>query len=657
MEDIILKVDHVSKKFSRSLKRTMFYGTKDVFKNILGIGYKSDFLRKGEFWSLHDINLEVVKGKALGIIGQNGSGKSTLLRLINGIFPPDAGSITVKGRIGALIAAGAGFHPHMTGRENIYLNGSILGMRRSEIEEKFDSIVSFADIGDFIDAPVSTYSSGMYVRLGFAIAIHSEPEILLADEILAVGDIAFALKCYRKIAEYKKNGGTIILVSHNMQLIRNTCDNVLWIDKGEVKDYGPPQEICDDYEEFMLKKDSNNAEGLGIRITNDPTAVIETVKFINSDNEFTNEVRSGDPLKVRIYLNCEREVKNPMFTLGILTPENIIAIANYSTFDSGQLIESINGRSYVDIKFPNIYLKPGNYTVTVTFLEDEINNILDWHEKMYILSVQPNGKTAQGLLQLPISWKLVKEDTNLTIEKYLEHSTEISDFITTVFEANEEITIFDVGACEGEDSIRYASLFPNSKVYSFEPMPDNFKKIEKHISKFEKKSITPYQIALSNEIGEAEFFMSSGSPESRENTEEWNFGNKSSSLLKPDEEMKEYYSWLKFDDKIKVKTDTIEHFAKENGIKKVDFIHMDVQGAEKMVLEGAENMLKNIDAIWLEVSKVELYSGQALEKDIEDFMNEHGFVKVIDTLSGNSVVGDQLYLNNERTSKLIKKLI
>ena len=204
-----------------------------------------------------DLSFDIEKGEIIGLIGPNGSGKTTLLRLINGIFPPDKGTVAIRGKMGALIAVGAGFHPHMTGRENIYLNGILLGMSKQEIKKKFREIVEFADIGDFIDAPVATYSSGMTVRLGFSIAIHSDPEILLADEVLAVGDLSFVLKCYRKIAEYREKGGSILLVSHGMQLIRNTCQKVMWIDRGKVKKYDNTQETCDKYESYITKQDSS----------------------------------------------------------------------------------------------------------------------------------------------------------------------------------------------------------------------------------------------------------------------------------------------------------------------------------------------------------------------------------------------------------------
>lgn len=231
MSDILIKVEGLHKKFCMSLKRSMFYGSVDAARSMIGLPIENVELRKKEFWALQDINFELKRGETLGLIGRNGSGKTTLLRLINGIFPPDKGKITIKGRIGALIAVGAGFHPQMNGLENIYLNGTILGMTRSEIKENLDSIVDFADIGDFLNAPVATYSSGMTVRLGFAIAIHCDPDILLIDEILAVGDKAFRYKCYKKIDELRGRAA-IIFVSHDLPSVVRICDNTIIMSKG-----------------------------------------------------------------------------------------------------------------------------------------------------------------------------------------------------------------------------------------------------------------------------------------------------------------------------------------------------------------------------------------------------------------------------------------
>jgi len=204
--------------------------------------------KKADFWALEGISLKIKKGETLGIIGRNGSGKTTLLRLILKITQPTRGKIRLNGRIAGLLELGAGFHQDLTGRENIYLNGYVLGLKKREITGQIDSIIDFADIGDFIDAPVRTYSSGMYLRLGFAIAVHIDPEVLIIDEVLAVGDVGFQEKCLGKINEYKKNNKTLILVTQNTEAIKQLCDNVVWMEAGRIIKQGKAAETVEEYE-------------------------------------------------------------------------------------------------------------------------------------------------------------------------------------------------------------------------------------------------------------------------------------------------------------------------------------------------------------------------------------------------------------------------
>lgn len=318
-DDVVLSVRHVSKKFCRNLKRSMLYGMQDLARNMLGIRPKAgggvkgeglsvkgetlnvsemlpesgtpftnnDFsltdtnahsahndsrltnnfssspppslppLREDEFWALRDLNFELRRGECLGVIGANGSGKSTLLRLVTGIFPPDAGEIKVRGRTGALIALGAGFHPHMTGRENIYLNGAILGMRREDIDANMDNIISMAGIGDFIDAPVSTYSSGMYVRLGFSVATAIRPDLLLIDEVLAVGDVNFRIRSMRQITGMLKHAA-VVLVTHQLEWIGRIADRVMMLDAGRVVFDGEARQGVIFAREFMRSQAERN---------------------------------------------------------------------------------------------------------------------------------------------------------------------------------------------------------------------------------------------------------------------------------------------------------------------------------------------------------------------------------------------------------------
>lgn len=248
--DISVELTQVHKKFCRVLNKQMWYGAKDIVKNILNITQDLEILRRDEFWALKDISFKIFKGETIGLIGVNGSGKSTLLKLINGIFMPDYGEIRIVGTVGALIEVGAGFHPYLTGRENIYLNGAILGMGKKEIDDKFNSIVDFAEIKNFLDMPVKNYSSGMYVRLGFAVAAHLHTDILLIDEILAVGDLAFQKKCFEKISKLKKQGTTIVLVSHNLENIRKICDRCVLLDRGKLRKVGDIKSVLNVYASY-----------------------------------------------------------------------------------------------------------------------------------------------------------------------------------------------------------------------------------------------------------------------------------------------------------------------------------------------------------------------------------------------------------------------
>jgi ABC-type polysaccharide/polyol phosphate transport system ATPase subunit len=231
-DSLLLRVDHVSKKFCRRMRQSMYYGMCDVARGMMGCSSQSGSLRSHEFWALQDVTFSLKRGERLGLLGRNGSGKSTLLRLLAGIYQPDAGRIEIRGNVCALIALGAGFHPLLTGRENIYLNGALLGMAMQDIRKRFDQIVDFAGIGECLDAPVKTYSSGMHVRLGFAIAIHSDPALLLIDEVLAVGDSAFQDKCIEKVLALNRQGTAIVFVSHSVLALERLCLSGLLLKEG-----------------------------------------------------------------------------------------------------------------------------------------------------------------------------------------------------------------------------------------------------------------------------------------------------------------------------------------------------------------------------------------------------------------------------------------
>jgi lipopolysaccharide transport system ATP-binding protein len=239
---IDLKFDHVSKRY-----RIHHESEEESARNPLLRKARRLLGWRQDFWALRDVSFEVKRGEALGIIGSNGAGKSTILKLVSSITAPTNGEITICGRLAALIEVASGFHPELTGRENAYLNGALLGMQRREITKKLDSIVDFAGVSQFIDTPVKRYSSGMYLRLGFAIAAHLDPDILLLDEVLAVGDAAFQIKCMQRIRKLKQGGTTILFVSHNLSSVETLCDRVLLVDHGQIHSSGPPRDVIAEY--------------------------------------------------------------------------------------------------------------------------------------------------------------------------------------------------------------------------------------------------------------------------------------------------------------------------------------------------------------------------------------------------------------------------
>lgn len=279
LSDPIITVEGVSKKFCRSLKRTMLYGARDIARDLCGIGAVSAQLRPDEFWALSDVSFAVRRGECIGLIGPNGAGKSTLLKLLNGITLPDKGSIKVSGRVGGLLELGAGFHPMLSGRENIWLNAAVLGLSKEEIAAKFDAIVEFAGLQEFLDSPVKHYSSGMYVRLGFAVAAHTDPDIFLIDEALAVGDIAFQSRCYAKLRAFNDRGGTIIFVTHNLDLVNTLCSRAFLFNRGRVVNDGAVKNITDEYNKLVVLANSKPTQDAGAPPTVKSSAVLPSAEW------------------------------------------------------------------------------------------------------------------------------------------------------------------------------------------------------------------------------------------------------------------------------------------------------------------------------------------------------------------------------------------
>lgn len=359
-----IEVERVSKKFCRSLRHSMMYGVRDVARNMIGLGTRSERLRPNEFWALDDVSFQLRQGESLGIIGQNGSGKSTLLKLLNGIMMPDKGRIVVRGRTAALIELGAGFHPMLSGRENVYVNGTILGMTRREIDEKFGAIVDFADIGDFLDSPVKYYSSGMFARLGFAVAAHVDPDVLLVDEVLAVGDADFRSKSYDRMLAFKDQGTAVCLVSHDMMSIQAIADSVIWLDHGQVKMTGTPEEVIPEY---YRHEDRRGLARGGVRLSlEDETKELDItgLETLDGDGKPAEEYGLGRPLVVRLHFETHGDVTEPFVILAVRGPGggNLFGL-NMAT--DGGYPETLNGKGCLDVRFDDLPLYPGLYSIIV----------------------------------------------------------------------------------------------------------------------------------------------------------------------------------------------------------------------------------------------------------------------------------------------------
>jgi len=420
-EDILVSIKHVSKKFCRNLRRSMAYGIADLSKNLLGMKPDTSMLRQSEFWAIDDISFELKRGETLGIIGVNGSGKTTLLRLLSGIFPPDKGEIQVKGRIGALVAVGAGFHPHMTGRENIYLNGTILGMARKEIQTKFENIIAFAEIGEFLDAPVSTYSSGMRVRVGFSIAIHCEPDILLVDEVLSVGDLGFRNKSLRRMNEYREQANAIIFVSHNLEQVRVLCSRVIILDKGRIVYDGATHKGCTRYQEMTrairlegLKHQQTELTDKRLKARYSSVDEIALIDFgiLDKQHQKTDRIAMHDPLIIYWDFRVKKEIERVYFSGGVYDEEHRACIfVKSNDYNSVQFPLLKEGNYRLTIEIQRHHLMPNVYIPQLSIRNDQTG---ETYERMFpseSFRVVTDGKTLErGIVAVQESWELKKID-------------------------------------------------------------------------------------------------------------------------------------------------------------------------------------------------------------------------------------------------------
>jgi ABC-type polysaccharide/polyol phosphate transport system ATPase subunit len=395
---IDLKFDRVSKKYNLSSS-----------SNSPRRWYKRPFARRSEhMWALRDVSFEVKEGEALGIVGHNGAGKTTILKILSSITSPTQGEITVRGRLAALVEVSSGFHPELTGRENVHLHGAMLGMRRSEIRRKLDSIIDFSGVGQYIDIPVKRYSSGMYVRLGFSIAAHLDPDVLLLDEVLAVGDAAFQAKCLERIAELQKKGRTIVFISHDLGAVHRLCDRALLLRHGRVEMDGPSRSVIDQYQQMTFAGESTPVED---DPNSEAAARCTSIAFTSPDS--SDVVRTGYPTVARFGYRASRRIAGAVFRVSIYWPSGYLCTQlSTESLAGGVCLET--GAGIIEFQCPVLPVVPGFYRVDLAI--EANGQEIHLRERCATLCVEP-GKIVSGDFYIENTWKVLPENSTPAAER------------------------------------------------------------------------------------------------------------------------------------------------------------------------------------------------------------------------------------------------
>lgn len=406
----VIKFENVWKKFRKGEKvNSIREALPFFFRTLKQKG--TNGLHANEFWALQDVSFEVKKGDILGIIGPNGAGKSTILKLLSKIMAPNKGSMELKGRLSALIEITAGFHPDLTGRENLYLNGAILGMTKREIDSKFDKIVDFSGLSDFIDTPIKRYSSGMTARLGFSVAAHMDPDILLVDEVLSVGDMDFQAKSAQKMREMLKSGVTIIFISHNLTLVQSLCKRAILLDKGQVLKEGMPEEVIPYYENIVYEhKEAEFRKKISAgepKVNEQSTpVVISDVAFLNDSGARCASFKINDPISVKIEFLSNKKIEKPVFQIDIIRTDGVVC-CSASTYNEKIDTGIINGKGSILAGFGRLNLTPGVYIAKVSIFDKDLIHAYKVR-KSDILKIEtsPGIKNVTGIFMPVIKWKI-----------------------------------------------------------------------------------------------------------------------------------------------------------------------------------------------------------------------------------------------------------
>ena len=396
--EIVVRASDVSKKFrlykerNHSLKATVMRGKRAVSE---------------DFWALRDVSFEVAEGETFGLIGENGSGKSTMLKCLTKILRPEVGTVSVTGKVSALLELGAGFHPELSGRENVFLNGAILGLSQKELRRRFDEIVEFAGIQRFIDEPVRNYSSGMYVRLGFSVAINVDPDVLLVDEVLAVGDENFQRKCNEKFAQLKHSGKTIIMVSHALGSVQSMCDRVAWFDSGRLREIGRPNDVIAKYSSAVQVDHSMDEQGHSRWGSGE--GKITKVELIDHEGRPSERVLSGSRTTLRIHYEMQEPLERPIFAIAIKTVEGFV-ITGPTSRDAGCLPERLSGRGTVEVGFDSLPLLPGTYDLSVALHDFQLLHTYDTRQDLIRFDVDRGPLSESvGVVSLGGRWAVVED--------------------------------------------------------------------------------------------------------------------------------------------------------------------------------------------------------------------------------------------------------
>ena len=406
--EVAISVRDVTKKFR------LYNDRRTNIKEILSSRDRRN--RHEDFWALKGVSLDIPRGKTFGLIGHNGSGKSTLLKLVAGIHRPSSGSIQANGRVSAMLELGAGFHPEMSGRDNIYLNGSILGMTRKQIDAAIDDIIEFSGLEEFIDTPVKVYSSGMYVRLGFAIAVNLEPEILIIDEVIAVGDEQFQRRCFDHLYELRRKGVTIVLVTHSLSLVADLCDEAAWLDGGQLKGVGPARDMIDLY---LGAINAREAEGQHPEAAVEPEEQVDGqtprrgsgevritgVQFLDQDGQERPFLTTGRPCTVRISYRAVEDLPSVTFGLGFTHESGVhVAGPNSGYGDRAQRVPA--GSGHVDFTLDELPLQPGEFLLSAAAVDK--GHSYDYVDRAFVLKVRADeAVTEPGLVRLHGTWSQV----------------------------------------------------------------------------------------------------------------------------------------------------------------------------------------------------------------------------------------------------------